>query len=143
MILRLPEIGSGFRIVITIIYSDNYYYMGTKWLTEGTPRRFQNVYSSPYDAYINYMNILSDFTLRVEDLLDTKIKDLLANKKYAERLEDIVSINQNKYTSIQVKKIINILGGELGLGLQKKTKKSTKSDKSQEKEIKTSKVKKN
>lgn len=89
------------------------------------------------------MNILSDFTLRVEDLLDTKIKDLLANKKYAERLEDIVSINQNKYTSIQVKKIINILGGELGLGLQKKTKKSTKSDKSQEKEIKTSKVKKN
>ena len=128
--------------------SDNYYYMGTKWLTEGTPRRFQNVYSSPYDAYINYMNILSDFTLRVEELLDIKIKELLANKKYTERLEDIVSANQNKYTSIQVKKIINILGDELGLGLLKKAKKSAKPDKSQTKEAKTtlnktSKVKKN
>lgn len=128
--------------------SDNYYYMGTKWMTEGTTRRFKNVYSSPYDAYINYMNILSDFTLRVEELLDIKIKELLANKKYTERLEDIVSANQNKYTSIQVKKIINILGDELGLGLLKKAKKSAKPDKSQTKEAKTtlnktSKVKKN
>ena len=94
------------------------------------------------------MNILSDFTLRVEELLDIKIKELLANKKYTERLEDIVSANQNKYTSIQVKKIINILGDELGLGLLKKAKKSAKPDKSQTKEAKTtlnktSKVKKN
>lgn len=125
--------------------SDNYYYMGTKWLADGAPRRFKNVYSSPYDAYINYMNILSDFTLRVEELLDTKVKSIFENKKYAEKIENVVSLEQNKYTSIQIQKIENILGSELNLDIKKKSKKSTKTEKTDSKETpkKTTKTKKN
>ncbi len=42
--------------------SEHFYYMSTKWLVKNLKRRF-NPYPSPYDAYINYMNILSDFEL--------------------------------------------------------------------------------
>jgi alpha-amylase len=47
--------------------SDHFYYMCTKWFSDGDVHRYFNPYSSPYDAFINYMNVLSDFILRVED----------------------------------------------------------------------------
>lgn len=48
--------------------SDNFYYMCTKWLSDGIVHKYFNHYPSPYDAYINFMNVLTDFTLRVEDV---------------------------------------------------------------------------
>jgi alpha-amylase len=45
--------------------SDHFYYMSTKFFTAGTPQTYFNPYETPYDAYINYMNVLSDFTIRV------------------------------------------------------------------------------
>lgn len=47
--------------------SDHFYYMCTKWFSDGMVHRYFNPYSSPYDAFINYMNVLSDFTVVVED----------------------------------------------------------------------------
>ncbi len=47
--------------------SDHFYYMCTKWFSDGAVHKYFNPYSSPYDAFINYMNVLSDFILRVED----------------------------------------------------------------------------
>jgi alpha-amylase len=47
--------------------SDHFYYMCTKWFSDGIVHRYFNPYTSPYDAFINYMNVLSDFTLVVED----------------------------------------------------------------------------
>lgn len=49
--------------------SDNFYYMCTKWFSDGDVHKYFNHYSSPYEAYINYMNILSDFRLSVENLM--------------------------------------------------------------------------
>ena len=46
--------------------SDHFYYMCTKWFSDGEIHKYFNPYGSPYDAYINYMNVLSDFILRVE-----------------------------------------------------------------------------
>ena len=89
--------------------SNNYYYMSTKWISDESQRRFINVYSSPYDAYINYMNILSDFILRVDKQIDIKIKRLLKNKEYSDKIKQIVSPNQEKYTSIQIKKLLDLL----------------------------------
>ena len=43
--------------------SDNFYYMCTKWFSDGDVHKYFNHYSSPYEAYVNYMNILSDFRL--------------------------------------------------------------------------------
>jgi alpha-amylase len=46
--------------------SDHFYYMSTKWFSDGDVHKYFNPYDTPYDAFINYMNVLSDFTLRVE-----------------------------------------------------------------------------
>jgi alpha-amylase len=45
--------------------SDHFYYMCTKWFADGDVHKYFNPYSSPYDAYINYMNVLTDFAERV------------------------------------------------------------------------------
>ncbi|NTV83349.1 MAG: polysaccharide deacetylase family protein [Bacteroidales bacterium] len=46
--------------------SDHFYYMCTKWFSDGDVHKYFNPYSSPYDAYINYMNVISDLRLRLE-----------------------------------------------------------------------------
>jgi alpha-amylase len=45
--------------------SDHFYYMCTKWSADGDVHRYFNPYPSPYDAYINYMNIIDDFSRRL------------------------------------------------------------------------------
>ena len=47
--------------------SDHFYYMCTKWFSDGDVHSYFNPYSTPYDAYINYMNVVSDFTLRLKE----------------------------------------------------------------------------
>lgn len=46
--------------------SDHFYYMCTKWFSDGAVHNYFNPYSSPYEAFINYMNALSDFIRRIE-----------------------------------------------------------------------------
>ena len=46
--------------------SDHFYYMCTKWFADGDVHAYFSPYESPYDAYIAYMNALSDLRLRVE-----------------------------------------------------------------------------
>ena len=43
--------------------SDHFYYMCTKFFSDGDVHMYFNHYSSPYEAYINYMNVLSDFKI--------------------------------------------------------------------------------
>jgi alpha-amylase len=45
--------------------SDHFYYMSTKFFSDGEVHSYFNPYDSPYDAFINYMNVLSDFEIRV------------------------------------------------------------------------------
>ncbi len=47
--------------------SDHFYYMCTKWFADGDVHKYFNPYQSPYDAYINYMNILTDFSNMVDE----------------------------------------------------------------------------
>ncbi len=42
--------------------SDHFYYMCTKWFADGDVHRYFNPFESPYEAYINYMNILDDLS---------------------------------------------------------------------------------
>jgi alpha-amylase len=46
--------------------SDHFYYMCTKWFSDGDVHKYFNPYGTPYDAYINYMNVLSDFKMTLE-----------------------------------------------------------------------------
>ena len=47
--------------------SDHFYYMCTKWFSDGEVHHYFNPYGSPYDAFLNYMNVLSDFLIRVRE----------------------------------------------------------------------------
>lgn len=49
--------------------SDHFYYMCTKWFSDGDVHKYFNHYDSPYEAYMNYVNVLSDFRIRLNDAL--------------------------------------------------------------------------
>ena len=52
--------------------SDHFYYMATKWLSDGDVHSYFNPYTSSYEAFMNYMNVLSDFQIEVEKALEAK-----------------------------------------------------------------------
>ncbi len=52
--------------------SDHFYYMCTKYFSDGDVHKYFNPYDTPYEAFINYMNVLSDFIIRVNEAYATK-----------------------------------------------------------------------
>ncbi len=56
--------------------SDHLYFMATKFFTDGAYHAYYNPYESPYEAYINYMNVLSDFGNRLFKLRPENSKDV-------------------------------------------------------------------
>jgi alpha-amylase len=96
--------------------SDHLYYMSTKFFSDGEIHAYFNPYESPYDAYINYMNILSDFTIRLNALVpesnvDQEIVNLskiidekqLLIEKYEHELKRLRS-SKTKITSVKTTK---------------------------------------
>lgn len=47
--------------------SDHFYYMCTKWFNDGDVHKYFSPYDSPYEAFINFMNVLNDLVLRVNE----------------------------------------------------------------------------
>lgn len=47
--------------------SDHFYYMSTKHLADGAAHAGFSPYETPFQAFTNYMNVLSDFIVRVEE----------------------------------------------------------------------------
>jgi len=47
--------------------SDHFYYMCTKWFSDGDVHKYFNPYDSPYEAFITYMNVLNDMIVRISD----------------------------------------------------------------------------
>ena len=45
--------------------SDHFYYMCTKWFSDGEVHRYFNPYQSPHDAFVTYCNVLNDIRQRV------------------------------------------------------------------------------
>jgi alpha-amylase len=45
--------------------SDHFYYMCTKYFADGDVHKYFNPYESPYDSYINYMNIVDNLRSRM------------------------------------------------------------------------------
>ena len=61
--------------------SDHFYYMCTKFFSDGAVHKYFNPYDTPYEAFINYMNVLSDFILRVDDAISVSDVNFAAGKK--------------------------------------------------------------
>ncbi|WP_057939512.1 glycoside hydrolase family 57 protein [Algoriphagus resistens] len=51
--------------------SDHFYYMCTKFFSDGDIHSYFSPYDSPYDAFINFMNVLSDFMIRLKEKTKT------------------------------------------------------------------------
>lgn len=61
--------------------SDHLYYMCTKFFSDGAVHKYFNPYDTPYEAFINYMNVLSDFILRVNDAISVSDVNFAAEKE--------------------------------------------------------------
>lgn len=83
--------------------SDHFYYMSTKFFSDGEVHHYFNPYDSPYEAFINYMNVLSDFKLRLDSACpETETSQKLAalNKMIEEKNAEI-----SKYQS-EIEKLL-------------------------------------
>lgn len=86
--------------------SDHFYYMCTKFFSDGEIHTYFNPYESPYEAFINYMNVLSDFKIRLnsaapENHIDQEIAALT---KLLEEKEEKLKKYESEVKSLQTKK---------------------------------------
>ena len=56
--------------------SDHFYYMCTKWFNDGDVHKYFNPYDSPYEAFITFMNVFNDLSIRLK-----KEEVILSGKK--------------------------------------------------------------
>ena len=52
--------------------SDHFYYMCTKYFNDGDVHKYFSPYDTPYESYINFMNILNDIILRMKKIIEDK-----------------------------------------------------------------------
>jgi len=50
-----------------LLTSDHFYYMCTKWFSDGDVHKYFNPYNTPHQAFITYMNALNDLALRLDE----------------------------------------------------------------------------
>ena len=57
-----PDLINDWRRLTT---SDHVYYMSTKYWNDGDVHAYFSPYKSPYDAFLNYMNVIRDIRYRI------------------------------------------------------------------------------
>jgi alpha-amylase len=62
--------------------SDHFYYMCTKYFNDGDVHKYFNPYDTPYESYINFMNILNDLILRMKKHIQEKSIVIELKDKY-------------------------------------------------------------
>jgi alpha-amylase len=85
--------------------SDHFYYMSTKRFADGAAHSAFSPYDTAFDAFINYMNVLADFIVRVEDQYPMEIENEELNallttirnqeREIAELNKELTSMRQN------------------------------------------------
>jgi len=74
--------------------SDHYYYMCTKYFNDVDVHKYFNPYDTPYESYINFMNILNDMIYRMKKVIEGKNIAIEMREKYhlRPRLSDTPAI---------------------------------------------------
>jgi alpha-amylase len=83
--LQDPEILATWRGLLT---SDHFYYMCTKYAADGDVHKYFNPYRNPYEAYINYQNIVCDFALQLTQLMQKQKQQLQESPKKVQNFID-------------------------------------------------------
>jgi alpha-amylase len=81
--------------------SDHFYYMCTKFFSDGDVHMYFNPYDNPYNAFINYMNILSDFMIRLEKASKTAFGD--EEPQSIDKIEQIIAKYQAEIDRLKKK----------------------------------------
>ena len=74
--------------------SDHFYYMCTKHFNDGAVHSHYSPYETPYEAFTNYMNVLSDFIVRVEAQYPAEIEN--------EELNALITTIKNQASEIEI-----------------------------------------
>lgn len=59
--------------------SDHFYYMCTKWFSDGDVHAYFSPHESPYDAFINYENVIKDFQISIREAKEAPVLSLAGN----------------------------------------------------------------
>ncbi len=59
--------------------SDHFYYMATKNGADGTVHQYFSPYSSPYEAFMNFMNIIADLELQIKKQIQRGLAGMVAS----------------------------------------------------------------
>jgi alpha-amylase len=73
--------------------SDHFYYMSTKHTADGAVHSMFSPYETPFQAFTNYMNVLADFIVRVEEQYPLSIEN--------EELNSLLTTIRNQATEIE------------------------------------------
>lgn len=92
-----PDIQRDWRYLQT---SDHFYYMCTKWFSDGDVHKYFNPYDSPYDAFITFMNVFSDFKLRV-DTVDSITNKIKSEKPVDEEVDIMIEEYEKKLKELK------------------------------------------
>ncbi|MCP4261927.1 MAG: alpha-amylase [Planctomycetes bacterium] len=65
--------------------SDHFYYMCTKYFADGDVHKYFNPYNSPYDSYINFMNVLGNLQTRCSKTSKEQAASLTPQQKATKR----------------------------------------------------------
>jgi len=86
--------------------SDHFYYMCTKFFSDAEVHTYFNPYESPYEAFINYMNVLSDFKIRVNSAVpENRIEqEIAALTRLLEEKEEKLKKYAIEVKSLQARK---------------------------------------
>ncbi len=57
-----------------MLTSDHFYYMTTKFWADGDVHKYFSPYESPYDAYIYFMNAMSDLSNQLKKKAQPRLK---------------------------------------------------------------------
>lgn len=63
--MKAAEADEAWRDWCNLTTSDHFYYMCTKYFADGMVHTYFNPYDSPYDSYINFMNVLDNLRTRI------------------------------------------------------------------------------
>ncbi len=73
--------------------SDHFFYMSTKHMADGSAHSSFSPYETPFQAFTNYMNVLADFIVRVEEQYPLSIEN--------EELNALLTTIRNQATEIE------------------------------------------
>jgi len=81
--------------------SDHFYYMCTKWFSDGDVHKYFNPYDSPYEAFINYMNALSDFIMRVDNEIEHNKNQEMLSTYSPDNIQKLIQDYEQKIAELK------------------------------------------